>query len=466
MDMNSSWKDFFHVSLTRAGLPGASLDKGARIFVLGVWLILLIQGIMVLAVYAHNVPFHDEWSYVERATGETSVTPGWLWQQHNEHRIPLPRLVYLGLVKIAGYDVRACMLFNLLGLAGLALALVLVARELRGQTTVTDAFFPLVLLHLGHWENMLWGFQVQFITSTFLAGFVLIAIVCHPERLPLGWVAAIGLAVIGLGLSGSNGLALVPALSCWLMVVGLLQNQGARGQGQLIPPWGLAGFAWVLVGLYLLDFDASKHHGGSSPTLTQVVPTFLQFLAMSLGPGVGGEGIWLGVSLAVILLSLATTLLLSRVFWKIPGERLRSAGMIFFMAGIGCLGLGIAWGRCLLGSDGGLCSRYAALAAPLLCCIYLAWLVYGPPIVRNLISFGLLAAMGLAIIPNEMIGLDAGRGRHLWQQAFEEDVRGGASDAALIEEYFPRESYPDDMAAKMECLRRANAGVFKRANQD
>src|SRR5438309_3316190 len=58
-------------------------------------------------------------------------------------------------LKISGGDFRIGMVANTLMLAGLCLAMILTARRIRGgQTRLADAFFPLALLHLGHWENM------------------------------------------------------------------------------------------------------------------------------------------------------------------------------------------------------------------------------------------------------------------------------------------------------------------------
>ena len=103
-------------------------------------------------------------------TAARRVSVEWLWSQHNEHRIPLPRLVLLGLLRLSAGDYRAAMIFNVVALASLALGMVLVARRGSGTWRETDAFFPLALLDLGHHANLLWGWQVQFVLSTVLSG--------------------------------------------------------------------------------------------------------------------------------------------------------------------------------------------------------------------------------------------------------------------------------------------------------
>ena len=43
------------------------------------------------------------------------------------------------------------------------------ARRVRGRTTFSDLFFPLVFLHWGHWENWLWSSQIGMVSAALLA---------------------------------------------------------------------------------------------------------------------------------------------------------------------------------------------------------------------------------------------------------------------------------------------------------
>ena len=85
----------------------------------------------------------------------------WLWEQHNEHRLPLSRLVYLAdsasrTTSAPGCSSRSrCSRRSRLGLMRLA-------AGLRGRPDWADLFFPISLLHLGHWENFLLGYQLCF----------------------------------------------------------------------------------------------------------------------------------------------------------------------------------------------------------------------------------------------------------------------------------------------------------------
>ena len=148
--------------------------------------------------------------------GQEPNLPEWLWAQNNEHRLPLQKAVYLALLKISGGDFRVGMFADTLMLAGLCLAMILTARRLRGgRTRPADAFFPLVLLHIGHMENLDLGVEIQFIISTVLICAWLLIIVRERWPLPPGPAAAAGLVLVLLPLSGANGVVFAPFVAAW-----------------------------------------------------------------------------------------------------------------------------------------------------------------------------------------------------------------------------------------------------------
>ena len=136
------------------------------VFVWGVWLAMLLEALDFVSHFGVDVPYFDEWEMIPALTGNQPISLQWLWSQHNEHRLPLPRkYLYLAVEKLARCDFRAGMFFNVLALSGMAATCIVVASRLRGKPNFTDAFFPLVLLHEGHWENLIASFQVEFILS-------------------------------------------------------------------------------------------------------------------------------------------------------------------------------------------------------------------------------------------------------------------------------------------------------------
>src|SRR6516225_6214682 len=62
-------------------------------------------------------------------------------------------------------------------LSGLGLGTAALVARLRGRFAYTDTFFPLLWLHWGQVENLLWGFQLQLLFSAVLATVILAGIV-------------------------------------------------------------------------------------------------------------------------------------------------------------------------------------------------------------------------------------------------------------------------------------------------
>ncbi|HEX3151999.1 MAG TPA: hypothetical protein VHR66_28255, partial [Gemmataceae bacterium] len=107
----------------------------------------------------------------------------WLWELHNEHRFPLPRLIYLGLFRLTG-DLRTGCYVSLLGISLVAAGLMRLARRIRGQASLADAVFPLLLMHVGQDENLYMGYQLAFMLTAALAAGLLAVIVRSVDFLP------------------------------------------------------------------------------------------------------------------------------------------------------------------------------------------------------------------------------------------------------------------------------------------
>lgn len=115
--------------LERGGWMGRVLTRPRETQL--VWAVCIVMTAATLLFVAHfssNVPSWDDWDMVPTLTGEQPVTLGWLWSQHNEHRVPLPRLILLGLKGIVGINFRAAMFFDVLALTLLAATMIIIAQ--------------------------------------------------------------------------------------------------------------------------------------------------------------------------------------------------------------------------------------------------------------------------------------------------------------------------------------------------
>src|SRR4051794_31707951 len=167
---------------------------GPLLLVWGVWAVMLTFAFEQIARVGRNVPLSEDWLMVPALTGHQPHFWAWVWSQNNEHRLPVPRLVYLGLLELTG-DFRVGMVVNAIVLGVLAAAMILVARRLRGgRTSYLDAFFPVVVLNLGHWENLGWSWQLSFVLSVAAIVGILLVLVASP--VPLGRAPAVALAAM------------------------------------------------------------------------------------------------------------------------------------------------------------------------------------------------------------------------------------------------------------------------------
>jgi len=190
---------------------------------------MLLANILYVLVFSYNIPWQDDWMVIDILTGDRPMTIGWLWAEHNEHRLPLSKFLLIMSYEMTG-DVRPAMYFTVTALGALALAMIRAARDLRGWTGPTDAFFPMMLLHWGHSEVFLWSFEICYTLSVLLAGITLLVIVYSRDGLSVGGAIVLGTCLVLLPLTGANGLVYVPPLTLWLIYAAVVAGY-SRGPG-------------------------------------------------------------------------------------------------------------------------------------------------------------------------------------------------------------------------------------------
>ncbi len=426
----------------------------------GVLAAMLLAALIFLRVYASNVPSWDDWDMVPTLTHNQPVTWEWLWSQHNEHRVPLPRLVFLGLNRVFGVDMRVTMYFDVLLMAALAAAMILAAARLRGRVGAADAFFPLALLNVGQAANLLWGWQLQFFASVAVACVALIAIVRAGQSMHVRAAAAVaGGCALLLPLCGANGLGMVPALAAWPLALALLPDAWtgaprARGDRVLLL---LGGAALVLTVVYFIGWEPVPYHPRSR-SIEQTLETAVQFATIGLGPATRGSwplsGLLTGAAFA------ASAGLLARVWRDKPGERARAGGLLLFLAALGSLALGLGLGR------DGFETRYVTLAVPAWCAAYFAWSLYGgraAALARGTLA---VAALG-ALWGNTSFGLEYARELRGQLGAFERDLAAGVPLHALLHRYGPWLHPHQDVPGRyLPMLARAGVGGYAALRKD
>jgi hypothetical protein len=430
----------------------------AALFAWLAWAGLLAVSAGFVARYGSSVPVWDDFDVLGRTLGDEPVTIEWLWSQHNEHRVPLPRLILIGLDRVFGPDARAGMGFSVAVLAVAAAALMRAVARRRGGSSYADALFPLVLLGPGHHANLLWSWQLPFTVGTALfLGIVSRIVTLRDERLGLARAATIGTLLALLPLCAANGVALVPALAFWLATEAVRRFRGGQRREALALALAVlpgAALAW----LYFRGYQATAQHPAAR-SLDEPLRVLLQFLALGLGPGASAfwepAGFVMLGAFTVAVVFLATRLVAS------PGERSALGGLLASLLAFGALAAGLAWGRAGSGERAGLEPRYVTLASPAMCLLYLTAQRFPRRGVRTFVAMVLFTTTCVLAWPNAEIGITAGSDRAQRFAGLEADIHAGAPPSLILRRHVPfLHPSPDALAEWLPVFRRNRVGPF------
>jgi hypothetical protein len=375
--------------------------------------------------------------------------------------MPVPRFLYRELLVITR-DFRTGTWIEVFLLAALALAMILAARRIRGRASYTDAFFPLLWLHWGHSDTLLNSFQLQVVLSTALWCTAFLVIACGPPQPTFRALCVIVACALVLPLCGMFGVLENGALVLWLACAGraLRRSSGAGARRSSNAAFAGAVLVSLLVAGYFVDF-----HWPPSPPRTALLPTLTttaQFLAA--GAGYAAQDAWPWSSCIALALCAASAALLAGVVRRDAQERLRALGLGCCLASIGCLALGIGWGRGIDQSRAGFLSRYAVASAPILCVAYFAWMRYGPPewgrFVRVALCSAAIAFASWNIGPAAAIGAERARNA----RALTRDIDAGLSSSEVSSRHWHDFFFGEDPFTRvLNEMHAAGLGPFARA---
>lgn len=165
-------------------------------------------------------PFGDEWPVIDSiARGNGPSSWSWLFAQHNEHRIAIPRaLIWLDLVGFRGKNLSLYVEIYLV----LVLHWMAICYALERFTDFPNALkrtlqglFAFCIFHPNQSENLTWPFEISFVLPFAIATAALLLIAFFAQ-LRRHWLAASYIAVSPLvaGLSLASGLLIGPVAVC------------------------------------------------------------------------------------------------------------------------------------------------------------------------------------------------------------------------------------------------------------
>ncbi len=454
---------------TRSELNSSLINKGPSIFVWGIWLLMLVIALRYFLKYTQNIPLAEDWNMVAAVTGKQANIVRWLWEQNNEHRIPLPKIILLFLLKTTK-DFRAGMVLNILSSALLAAFFIKAMHKLRGNKTYySDAFFPIALLHIGNWENLFWSWQFTFILSTFLTCIVIIVLVQYRQLLTMPKAILVCICMIGLPLSGANGLISLLPVFPWLVYETYLQFRSrepgaSRAVGILLLSSILITIFFVIV--YFIGYYRPSWNP-PSPSVWATLKTSAKFMANGFGPAVSFS--WPVFSLIALSLISSTIILLINALLKLRGPEFRRAlAMFFFLGGSIVFALAIGWGRAAMVPVFAMPMRYAMIAVPAIIICYCSWFLYGPGKLKQLIPLAISFIMFILIIPNSKKGF-------IWRDWYRDgtstvlnDIKNGVTISEFVNknQSFLLHWSKQKLQAGVQQLSEAKIGQFKNIKDD
>lgn len=220
------------------------------------WILPIIAIFGLIARYAVDVPYWDEWAdsyFMTAAHARGYPLFSELFAQHNESRNFFPRIVFFYLGELTHWNLRVQMFFNagVMVIAALGL-LILIRRRLAPawRALLVAAVANVLLFSPGQWENWFWGIQlVVFVPTAALVW----ALICldKPNHFWLRFVFAATLTVIAT-YSYANGMAIWVVLFPSVVLC-------ARGNRRRI--W-VGGISWIILAVVSI---AAYFHGYQSP---------------------------------------------------------------------------------------------------------------------------------------------------------------------------------------------------------
>ncbi len=368
------------------------------------WLAFGHLAVVALAVAAgwlirsqgQQLPAMDEWELLPQALESDSIWT-WYFQHHNEHRYPITKALWFGVLRATGYNFQAPMYLGLVALASAAILSQWTARNLRGRSHPVDALFAVIFLHFGHAFTFMMGYQVGFALFAYgAAGWLWSAV--HIQRGGgLGWrIAAVCFAAL-IVQCGGFGLAFSPFLALGFAQLGLRDLRSRR------PISG--SFAWLFaasipiysIGVY---FTMPSYLTGDGLNPFESPATFASalvgYLCSGLGqwPTLNGAPLRIAVGILVAGAFLAAAFAAVRFWIQRPEQRLVATALLGL--GLGTLVVGAAAAKA---RGTGWTERYAAPAAAGWAAVLMVAIAAPPSSKRvRVLASGALLAMGGATV--------------------------------------------------------------------
>ncbi len=359
--------------VVRAGSPAQLLTSSVLSYAILIGGIATIVVALYMVVMSYSsLPFWDGWIQVQvAANGESPISPRWLWKQHNEHRLVLPKLFLAADLRLFGarqiFLLSSIFAIQLLHLGLLSWSMRVLGGWRGALWRTGSGLAAFCLFCPSQWENIVWGFQVCFVLPQLLATVSFITLLLYwksQESRPGQTKLLVGtiLAALGASYSLANGSLLWPILFAAALYLRLKRSA--------VLSIGITGL--LSTGLYFYHYIRPPEHANPIASLLTPLKLLQYYGEYFASPwfhwSYNRAERLIFVSVVLVLVLLAPALTHLRDFRAFVVQLVL---MIVF-----CLGTGLitATGRLNFGADQSFSPRYQTIALLFWCCIGLLWL--------------------------------------------------------------------------------------------
>ena len=318
-------------------------------------------GLFIVLAYGVNVPIGDEWVlaplFADIFSGHVSLTA--LIAQHNEHRPFVPRVIFILMTALGGWNPRLAMSGTLLLMLAAAAGCAWLARQTLGDDArrygVPLFLSSLFLFSPTQWETFLMGFVLMMLIPPLC---LVIAVLAAKTVRSIGRALAIAGACCAIGTySVANGLLLWPIVTAVMLWFHRPRSRRDAMTWAAYAAWGAA-----CLGLYFHDYQrpAQVPLGAAFAHPLDVAEGFCVFLggALSYPMTRWATAVLIGAALIAIL---AAQII---IVWRRQDAALtdRAVVWIAIAAYAVCSGVLVAVGRAGFGRDQFTASRYVTMS--------------------------------------------------------------------------------------------------------
>lgn len=352
---------------------------------------------LVIVTYS-TLPYADGWDEVGAvAYGSSQLDPGWLWVQHSEHRLILPK-IFLAVDLSLFHASQTFLLASILALQFLHLVLLAWSMRVLGgwrgaawRTGIGMAAF--CLFCPTQWENFVWGFQVCFVLPDLFATASFVGLLLYwrdsgepgQQRIWL-WLVLANLAAVAATYSLANGNLLWPIL----IAAAVLLRLKLPAILSFVMTGGMSS------GLYFFHYTRPRWHADPMSSLREPI-SLLKYWFTYFGSSFVRSNTRLAVLLGVAGLAMAAAVVLGL---PVYARRRRAFAIQLALTLLFCTATAFvtALGRLNFGIFQAFSSRYQTISMLFWCCLGLTALLYASAIKPSqvllvTVQVGLLAMM-------------------------------------------------------------------------